>query len=191
MSEAVRVLRARDHRRMAWANGGGTTYEVATWPAGVGLDACDWRISLAHIEADGLFSILPGIDRTLVLVEGEAMVLAVDGVTVPLARHEVACFAGEQTVSCTLTHGATRDLNVMTRRGRCAASVEVVRLGDDELALAPEGAAVVAVVCLDGLVRVDDETLAPRDVALVGAATSASGSGTVAVVHLRPWSAGA
>jgi environmental stress-induced protein Ves len=184
VSEAVRVLRARDHRRMAWANGGGTTYEVTTWPAVAGLDAFDWRISLADIDEGGPFSAFPGIDRTLVLVDGDAMVLDVDGVAMPLARHDVVRFAGEQAVSCTLTEGPTRDLNVMTRRGRCTASVEVVQLKDEPLPLAPADDA-LAVICLEGLVRIDDEVLAPRDVALVASSITATGTGVVVVVRLR------
>ena len=185
MSDDVRLLRASDHRRMAWSNGGGTTYEVLTEPEGAGLDGFDWRISLAEVAASGPFSPFPGIDRTLVLVDGAGMELEIDGATTAVRRHAVVRFAGEQSVSCRLTHGPTRDLNVMTRRGRCTALVDVVDVdGVRPLSIEPPGSLVV--VCLDGWLLLGVEALTPRDVAVLRTGATMSGAGTAAVAHLHP-----
>ncbi len=185
MSDDVRLLRASDHRRMAWSNGGGTTYEVATSPEGAGLDGFDWRISLADVAASGPFSPFPGIDRSLVLVDGAGMELEIDGATTALRRHDVAHFAGEQAVSCRLTHGPTRDLNVMTRRDRCTAMVEVVDVEAVPL-LAAVPPALLVVVCIEGQVLLGDDDLAPRDAAVLRIPATLSGTGTVVLVHVHP-----
>lgn len=111
---------------MPWKNGGGTTREIAAWPPAAGLDAFDWRLSIADVAADGPFSAFPGIDRQIVLLDGDGVRLrARDG----SFDHRLAAvgepfaFAGEATVDATLLGGPTRDFNVMTRRGHCRASV--------------------------------------------------------------------
>jgi len=53
-----------------WKNGAGSTTEIAVFPQDAGFTDFDWRVSLATIGADGPFSVFPGVDRTLALVEG-------------------------------------------------------------------------------------------------------------------------
>lgn len=103
-----------------WKNGGGSTTEIAVAPPGAGFDGFDWRISLATIAQDGPFSVFPGIDRTLALVEGPGASLELDGDTVfALSEDEpVIEFPGEAQVVATIA-GPTTDFNVMTRRSRC------------------------------------------------------------------------
>jgi uncharacterized protein len=114
----MHIIRARDHRAMPWKNGGGVTYEVAVFPqAARSLDAFDWRVSMARIESDGPFSSFPGIDRSLALMEGDGLVLTLDGAEVEIgAATPVASFSGEVAAAGKLTHGPVTDLNVMTRR---------------------------------------------------------------------------
>ena len=107
-----------------WKNGGGNTTEIALGPPGAPYHGFDWRISLATITHDGPFSLFPGVDRTLALVDGPGLVLdADDG-----SRHvlggpgdddTVIEFAGESALRATLNGGATLDFNVMTRRAAC------------------------------------------------------------------------
>ena len=66
----IRIVRQRDLNRVPWKNGGGTTCEIAASPAGAGMEAFDWRLSMADVAADGPFSNFSDIDRTLVLIEG-------------------------------------------------------------------------------------------------------------------------
>jgi len=104
-----------------WKNGGGSTTEIAIAPPDAGFDDFEWRVSLATIAADGPFSQFPGVDRTLVLVEGHGVTLDFDGGERVLVCEDepLAAFPGETRVDAKLNRGATTDFNVMTRRERC------------------------------------------------------------------------
>ena len=114
-------------RAMAWSNGTGITYEVAVSPPDAGLGDFDWRISIAEISADSVFSTFGGVDRILLLIEGDGMRLTVDGTVHALETFDRVAFAGEAQASCTLPSGPTRDLNIMTRRGVYDATLHVIR----------------------------------------------------------------
>jgi environmental stress-induced protein Ves len=185
----VSVLRDRDHRRTPWRNGGGLTAEVASAPPGA--DAAsdfDWRVSFADVAGEGDFSLFPDVDRVIVLVDGPAMRLAAPGGTHELRRFEPFAFDGAQPIRCTVD-APTRDLNVMTRRGRAEATVEV-------LALRPVGGPVqlpraepLVVAALDGRVRMIGDgttaTLLPGDVITTDELVWLDGDGTAAVVRVR------
>ncbi len=176
----MQLYAADQHREMPWANGQGTTWEVAV----AGDGDFDWRLSFAAVEGTTTFSAFPGVDRVIVLVEGERLHLEVDGRAQQLLPYEPFAFAGEAAVTC-VAPAPTTDFNVMTRRGRYDATVECFVLAGESMAL-PEHEAVVFVVGLTGsLVAAGDrdtEGLAPRDV--VRGAREVSGDGTVAVVVL-------
>ena len=150
----MNVLRARDRAAASWKNGGGLTWEVARAPADSGLDRFDWRISCAEVATSGPFSTFAGVDRTILLLAGDGMVLTIDGVRHELERHRPLAFDGASATRCELIGGTTRDLNIMTARGRCEASVEVVTLdavqphtagpGDPAVLLVLDGEAVMS-----------------------------------------------
>lgn len=116
----MRILRASDHRVMPWKNGGGSTTEIAVAPDGAGIDAFDWRISMAVVAGDGPFSVFPGVDRTLSILDGAGLVLHGTGAgPVRLDRTSAPfAFPADLAVSANLVAGPITDLNVMTRRGR-------------------------------------------------------------------------
>ncbi|WP_326706366.1 HutD family protein [Streptomyces cyaneofuscatus] len=144
---STRILRAADRTPAPWKNGGGLTREVVTAPAGT--DGFDWRVSLADVTADGPFSLFPGIDRTLTVVEGAGMDLVVGGehhiVDEPLWPHD---FPGDRPTDGFLLSGPVVNLNVMYRRGRTRAETAVV-CGTVRL-MAPPGGAVLALSLDDG-----------------------------------------
>ncbi|NKK56630.1 HutD family protein [Rhizobium leguminosarum bv. viciae] len=114
----MRILRAGDHKRMPWKNGKGETVEIAVFPPDASINDFDWRISMATVAEDGPFSIFPGIDRTLAILDGNGMVLDVDGsspVLLTTASNPLA-FPADVPVAARLEDGAITDLNVMTRR---------------------------------------------------------------------------
>lgn len=128
MSGPARRLPAAGRRAVAWKNGGGVTSEVAAEPPGSDLSHFDWRVSIAQVAAAGPFSVFPGIERRLAILEG-ALELAID-TRPPLAlrAHDAALvFSGEAPVSARPLDGPVTDLNVMTRIGRCAARLELRR----------------------------------------------------------------
>lgn len=172
----MRLLRAGDYREMPWKNGGGTTTEIAVFPAGAGLDAFDWRISMAKVESGGPFSLFPGIDRTLALLDGHGINLTVGG-ALPIGLttgSEPLSFPADVPTHATLTGGPVTDLNVMTRRGRATHSMERITVsGSVEIAA---GVGTVVLFCLQGDVAVRGEKpirLATRDTLLLGAETTA------------------
>ena len=116
----MHILRADNYRRMRWKNGGGETAEIAVFPEGAGLDDFDWRISMARVEAGGPFSLFPGVDRTLSIIDGEGLLLSVKG-RIPIGltcRSIPLTFPADVATSAALIAGPITDLNVMTRRGR-------------------------------------------------------------------------
>ena len=113
---------------MAWKNGGGVTREIVREPAGASLDDFDWRVSVADIATAGPFSRFVGVDRHLLLLEGDGVNLtSVEaGMNVNLlADDTVLAFSGDVDISSQLLGGAVRDFNVMTKRGVWQAQVEV------------------------------------------------------------------
>ena len=124
----VRLLTPTDFRSMPWKNGAGRTTEIAVHPAGAGLDAFAWRVSIANVECDGPFSAFPGIDRTIVLLDGAGMRLQDSEREIDLTtRYEPQHFGGDDSIDCKLIAGPCRDFNAMFRRGRARGSVTIVR----------------------------------------------------------------
>lgn len=103
---------------MPWKNGQGETVEIAVAPEGAGLSAFDWRVSMASVTADGAFSAFPGVDRTLSILSGAGIRLAVDGCARDLtAASAPFSFPADRPAEAALLGGPVIDLNVMTRRG--------------------------------------------------------------------------
>jgi len=111
---------------MPWKNGGGSTRQLLIAPPGATIDDFDYRISIASVASDGPFSHFPGIDRTLLLLEGSDLLLErEDGNVLRLDCHCAPLrFAGEEKIYSQLESGPLTDFNVMTRRGRYLQQVE-------------------------------------------------------------------
>lgn len=129
----MRVLRRSDYKAIPWKNGRGIAHQIAASPAGAGYDTMDWQVSRPEIAADGPFSSLPGLDRQFMLVSGNGLTLKVrsdaDGLSFDRqidAPLEPFAFRGEWAVECVLRDGPVQVFNVMTRRGRAGARLEVV-----------------------------------------------------------------
>jgi uncharacterized protein len=131
---SLRLIRAHALSPQPWKNGGGITTEIAIGPDGATVHDFDWRISMARVAADGPFSSFPGIDRTLTVLEGDGLLLRVGGAAPVLldAASAPFVFSGDSATSATLRRGPITDLNVMTRRGRIAHTVERIDLAAAE-----------------------------------------------------------
>jgi len=113
---------------MPWKNGGGTTFEVALHPEDADWASFVWRISIAQVERGGPFSSFAGIDRSLVVLAGQGMVLrGIRAHPIDVRLYDCVAFAGEATVDTELLGGPTRDFNLMTRRGVAQADVRVLQ----------------------------------------------------------------
>lgn len=190
---AFDLLPDHEHVRRPWLNGGGMTAEVAACPPGAdaGSDFV-WRVSFADVAGSGDFSTFSGVDRVITLIEGPPMTLELPGETTVLRPLEPYSFDGGLPVVCTVS-GPTRDLNVMTRRGRASATVEVVQLRQGEAPMQAEGGVEKAPVtlllaALAGSAHVTaagmTALLAPGDVITTDEAVSIEGEGSIAVIHL-------
>ncbi|MGW4651040.1 HutD/Ves family protein [Kitasatospora sp. NPDC004289] len=183
----VQVLPAGQRAATPWLNGGGITREVAGHPSGAGLADFHWRVSLADVAQGGPFSRFEQVDRVITVVEGAGMALTVDGTEHRIAEpYRPFAFPGDATTDCVLLGGPVVDFNVMTRRGKASAEVEIADFQRD--VTVPPGAAVL-LVCLAGTAELGsaDVSLGRYDAALL----TGEGEdrlrvdGVVAVVTLR------
>ncbi len=117
---------------MPWKNGGGSTREIVCRPEGAGMDRFDWRVSIATIAQAGPFSAFPGVDRVIMLLDGDGVRLqSASGIDHRLDQaHTPFAFAGDVALDCTLLGGTSTDFNVMTRRGAVRAKVRVLRAAE-------------------------------------------------------------
>jgi environmental stress-induced protein Ves len=144
----ARVIRNHDLVRVPWKNGGGTTAEIAAFPEGSGFETFGWRVSMADVASDGPFSLFPGIDRTLIVIEGDGIELDVEGIAYSLdTASPKLSFSGDDITAGRLLSGPIRDLNVMTRRGQFRHRTRFVEAG---VALLSEDTSVAFLVPLDG-----------------------------------------
>lgn len=143
----MRVLRAADHKRMPWKNGGGETTEIAVFPEDAGLDDFQWRVSMARVDGDGPFSSFPGIDRTLAILEGAGIVLDVEGHAPARLTQESQPhpFPADVPTSAALISGPIIDLNVMSRRSGLHHDVQRIEAASDI-----EGTGPCMILCSDG-----------------------------------------
>ena len=134
-------LKAEDRVATPWRNGGGVTREVMAFPPGADLAGFDWRVSIADVADDGPFSLFPGIDRLMAVLSGVGVRLEIEGQgAIDVGPGDApAAFAGDGRTTGVLIDGAIRDLNVMTRRGVVAASLERLHVngGLDHAAAGP------------------------------------------------------
>lgn len=113
-----------------WKNGGGVTRDIVRVPASASLDDFQWRISAAEVACSGAFSAFVGVDRQLMLLQGEGMRLCSEQAGFDVCLHadgKVFAFAGEVDVDGRLLAGAVSDFNVMVRRGQWRANTTVWR----------------------------------------------------------------
>jgi hypothetical protein len=129
-----RVLRSSDYQRMPWKNGGGTTAEI--WKAVSPNGEILWRLSIADVASDGPFSLFPGIDRTIMVIEGSGMELAVAGQGVRRLDElfEPFSFSGDAKTDCRLIAGPIRDFNLMVARSYASGALRVQHLAAAEIA---------------------------------------------------------
>jgi environmental stress-induced protein Ves len=125
------------------------------------MDDFLWRASVAEVDSAAPFSAFPGIDRSIVLLDGEGFTMALDdgrthALTEPFAPF---AFPGEAQVTVKLAGGPTRDFNLMVRRGRLRGRVEVWR----EPAQATLQPHTVLLYCARGQLRLDGDVLSAGD----------------------------
>jgi environmental stress-induced protein Ves len=147
----VKIQRNSEHVAMPWANGRGTSYEIASDRGSD--DQWSWRLAMAPVNEDGPFSRIDCVNRSLVVVEGAGMVLSVDRKKLQCAPLQVVQFRGEAVTDAILLDGPITDINLMIRRNDA----------DGELRIVHQPGALASasiIVAVNGPARVQcDETL--------------------------------
>lgn len=191
LTSPTRIIPAADYRRERWRNGLGWTREILRLP-----EQGDWqlRLSIAEIEQDAAFSAFPGIERELVLLQGEGLRLRfADGrCETLLPPFQRLRFAGEEELTGELVDGVTQDFNLMWRRDALNAELLHRPLVGNMLFFA-EPEAAWAIHLLAGQARFDDAALPPLqagDTAWLGACErrrySLDGGGELLAIRITP-----
>ena len=129
----MEIIRYAELKAHPWRNGGGVTRELASRPAsasqeGPAAAGWDWRVSISEMSKAGGFAAYPGMDRVLTVVEGELLLLSVDGAEHPLEKYRPFRFSGDAAASGALPTGDIRDLNVITRHGVFKGYTSIIEL---------------------------------------------------------------
>ena len=122
-------------RSMPWRNGLGHTIELLAEYLPQSRNFA-WRLSMADVVSDGLFSDFSGYDRTLLLLQGRGLTLDhSNGGCDELIDHlQAAHFKGDEESYATLHNGPIKDFNIMSKRDYCATTVNSLKnASDDEL----------------------------------------------------------
>jgi environmental stress-induced protein Ves len=126
----MEIIRFAELRPEPWRNGGGVTRELASHPKAASAQdgAWDWRVSIADIGTAGDFSTFPGMERVITVIDGELLLLTVDGEEHPLEKYRPFRFSGEAPSASALPTGDIRDLNVIARTGEFKGYTSIIEL---------------------------------------------------------------
>jgi environmental stress-induced protein Ves len=115
----------QDYQIMPWKNGLGSTTQILISPENTSVQEnnFDWRISSAQLSLYGSFSLFPGYDRFLLLVQGNEMMLNTNGFETSVKSGQVFRFTGEDTISYKTSDENTKDLNLFIDRAKVCADL--------------------------------------------------------------------
>ena len=119
-----------------WKNGGGVTTELYRLDSSISNDSFLFRLSLAEVKQDGPFSLFPGIDRILVLLDGQGFILKNPKSEICLNQKlSPINFSGEEKIDCYLINEPCRDFNIMVKRdwGKATVAVETISANENKI----------------------------------------------------------
>jgi len=180
----MEIIRFAELRSEPWRNGGGVTRELASHPKAASAQdgAWDWRVSIADLTKAGDFSAFPGMERVLTVVDGELLLLTVDGAEHPLEKYRPFRFSGDAAAHGALPTGDIRNLNVITRAGSFKGFTSIIELSKKRAHPVFEGQ---IAVLLQGQASVSagDAMAAPAD---EGASADEGATGDAATTPSEP-----
>jgi uncharacterized protein len=160
MALTMRIIRFSDLHETPWKNGGGISREVAIEGAG---DDFVWRLSLADVAVDGLFSKFDGMQRVLTVIDGHGMELISSHSKLRADLYVPVRFDGAWEVMAKLKNGPLRDLNLIYDSERCIGDVQVMT---SSRSLAASRDRMYALHCVEGVIVVNETDLHRGDTAL-------------------------
>jgi len=118
------IITPTQFKTLPWKNGKGETIELAINDNAT-LDNFLWRISMATVVEDGVFSDFSGYMRNLILIEGNGLNLQHDHNHIDKLSHllDVATFDGGCKTVGNLHNGAITDFNVITDKAKYQTTV--------------------------------------------------------------------
>lgn len=135
----ITIIPATQFTITPWKNGKGQTTELAINHGGT-LDNFDWRISMANVVEDGVFSNFSGYTRNLVLIEGNGLTLTHDVIHTDRLTNllDFATFDGSSTTQAEIINGGIKDFNIITAKNVCHAQVSTF-VGKKEIPINHQG----------------------------------------------------
>jgi uncharacterized protein len=128
----MEIIRYAELASRPLRNKAGVTRELARFPAarqGAAEDGSwDWHVSIAEVARAGTYSRVAGMERVLTVVDGELLLLTVDGAEHPLEKYRPFRFSGDADSAATLPTGDIRELDVMTRTGAFKGYTSIIEL---------------------------------------------------------------
>ena len=120
----IKIIPSQAFKTIPWKNGKGKTTELAI-NSGATLNNFQWRLSIANVIEDGVFSDFSGYTRNLVLIEGNSIHLIHDDMkTDKLTKIlDFATFDGGCKTLGTLQSGAIKDFNIITCKTKFSTKV--------------------------------------------------------------------
>ena len=112
----INIIAPKQFKTVAWKNGLGETIELAINSGGT-LDNFDWRLSMASVIEDGVFSNFNGYTRNLILIEGNGLNLQHNDSKIDKLNNllDMATFDGGNKTVGNLHSGEITDFNIITR----------------------------------------------------------------------------
>eukprot|EP00759_Apiculatamorpha_spiralis_P043002 PhF_6_TR40702/c0_g1_i1/m.61190 len=129
----MRVFRPQNYLDMPWKNGLGRTLQLFTQGGGDGTIPYDVRISIATVTQSQAFSVFPGCDRHLMLLDGPGFSIASKGATLDFSTpFEPRSFSGEASWECTVSEdgNVSHDFGVISLRNKYATTLSCIKPTD-------------------------------------------------------------
>lgn len=126
----MELIRFAELKAQPWRSAGGVITEVRSRPGaadGTG-PGWDWLVSIGELSKACGLPAHPGMDRVLTVIDGELLVLSVDGAEHPLEKYRAFRFSGDAEAAAALPTGDVRALDVLTRRGGFKGYTSIIEL---------------------------------------------------------------
>ena len=124
MQPTINITPPDKFKTVPWKNGLGETIEIAINSGGT-LECFDWRISMASVVEDGVFSNFEGYTRHLILIDGNGINLQHNDSKIDKLYNllDMATFDGGNKTVGNLHASDITDFNIITRTERISANV--------------------------------------------------------------------
>ncbi len=112
----INIISSSNFKTVPWKNGKGETTELAINVEGT-LNNFDWRISIASVTENGIFSNFTDYQRNLVLIKGNGIELCHNDTNTDKLVNllDFATFDGGNKTIGTIPNGAIKDFNIITK----------------------------------------------------------------------------